>query len=112
MLERAPGRGLGCCFALDDFGSGLSSFTYLKHLPVDFLKIDGGFIRGMLSDPVSMELVKAMNDIAHKLGMTTIAESVESQAVLTSLGAMRVDYTQGYFVGMPEPLADSGRDRR
>ena len=53
-----------------------------------------------------------MSDIAHKLGMTTIAESMESQAVLTSLGAMGVDYAQGYFVGMPEPLADGGRDRR
>ena len=100
-------RGLGCCFALDDFGSGLSSFTYLKHLPVDFLKIDGSFIRSMLSDPVSLELVTAMNDIAHRLGMSTIAESVESQAVLTRLGEIGVDYAQGYFIGMPEPIAET-----
>jgi diguanylate cyclase (GGDEF)-like protein/PAS domain S-box-containing protein len=97
-------KDLGCRFALDDFGSGMSSFAYLKNLPVDFLKIDGAFIVDMLHDPVDLALVDAINRVAHILGMRTIAESVESDAIMDKLKNLRVDYVQGYAVGKPESL--------
>jgi len=97
-------RQLGCRFALDDFGVGMSSFTYLKHLPVDFLKIDGSFVRNMLDDPVDRALVETIHRIGHVLGMQTIAEAVESDAVLAALRTIGVDYAQGYGIAEPEPF--------
>ncbi|CAM2157525.1 diguanylate cyclase [Pararobbsia alpina] len=93
----------GCRFALDDFGAGMSSFGYLKGLPVDYLKIDGSFIKDMLSDPVDQEMVAAINDIAHSMGRKTIAEYVEDRDTLMALRKMGVDYVQGYYFGRPQP---------
>ncbi len=102
-------RNRGCLFALDDFGSGLSSFAYLKTLPVDFLKIDGAFVRDIADDPVDLTMVKSINEMAHALGKKTIAEFVESQAVLDLLTGMGVDFAQGLHIGPPRPL-DEQRD--
>ncbi len=95
-------KGIGCRFALDDFGTGMSSFTYLKYLPVDYLKIAGVFITDMLNDPMDHAIVDAVNRIAHILGMQTIAESVENAATLARLAELKIDYAQGYFIGEPE----------
>jgi diguanylate cyclase (GGDEF)-like protein len=94
----------GARFALDDFGAGMSSFAYLKHLPVDYVKIDGSFIKGILHSPTERAMVEAINQIAHVLGKQTIAEFVEDEAVLACLRAMGVDFAQGYGVGRPQPL--------
>ena len=91
----------GCRFALDDFGAGLSSFTYLKHLPADFVKIDGSFVVDMLQNPVNHAMVKAIHSIGHILGKKTIAESVETIAILDALDAIGVDYAQGFAVAPP-----------
>ena len=93
---------LGCSFALDDFGTGLSSFSYLKSLPVDILKIDGVFIRNMVSDKIDQSLVKTINQIGHELDLKTIAEWVESDESKTLLTDMGVDYLQGYYIREPE----------
>ena len=93
----------GCRFALDDFGAGMSSFGYLKGLPVDYLKIDGSFIKDMLSDPVNQDMVAAINDIAHSMGRKTIAEYVEDRETLMTLRSMGVDFVQGYYFGRPQP---------
>ena len=95
---------MGCRFALDDFGSGLSSFTYLKHLHVDFLKIDGSFVKDMLDDPMDCAMVESINQIGQLLGLRTIAEWVENIQLQEKLQELRVDYAQGYFVHKPEPL--------
>jgi diguanylate cyclase (GGDEF)-like protein/PAS domain S-box-containing protein len=100
-------RAHGCRFALDDFGVGVSSFTYLKHLPVDYLKIDGSFVRGMLNDPVDAAMVEAIHRIGRVMGKRTIAESVESPAIRAALAAVGVDYAQGYGIAMPAPFAQS-----
>ena len=97
---------LGCRFALDDFGSGLSSFGYLKSLPVDFLKIDGIFVRDLLKDPIDRALVESINNVGHLMNLMTIAEFVESQAALDVLRDIGVDFVQGYFLAEPRPLTE------
>jgi diguanylate cyclase (GGDEF)-like protein len=98
----------GCRFALDDFGSGLSSFAYLKNLPVDFLKIDGVFVKSIVNDPTDLAMVKSINEIGHTMGKRTIAEFVESAAILRKLKLpeIGVDFAQGYHIGRPRPIAD------
>ena len=95
-------KGMGCRFALDDFGTGMSSFSYLKYLPVDYLKIAGVFIKDMLTDPMDHAIVEATNRIGHILGMQTIAESVEDAETLARITALKIDYAQGYFIANPE----------
>jgi len=92
---------LGCKFALDDFGTGLSSFGYLKHFPVDFLKIDGSFVKEILHDPIDREMVRSINEIGHLTGKQTIAEFAENEEIITMLKGMGVDYAQGYGVSEP-----------
>ncbi|MEP0832650.1 EAL domain-containing protein [Microcoleus sp. AS-A8] len=96
---------VGCRFALDDFGSGMSSFAYLKNLPVDYLKIDGGFVRQIVDEPTDLAMVEAINHIGHVMGLQTIAEFVENEAILEKIAAIRVDYAQGYGISQPRPLA-------
>jgi diguanylate cyclase (GGDEF)-like protein len=98
-------RKRGCRFALDDFGSGLSSFHYLKTLPVDFLKIDGQFIGNVITDAVDRSMVEAISQVGRALGIATIAEKVESAAVFAELRVLRVEFAQGYYLARPEPLA-------
>ncbi len=94
----------GCRFVLDDFGSGLSSFAYLKNLSVDFLKIDGAFVRDMVGSPVQRALVESIHQIGQVMGIRTIAESVENRQTLEVLKEIGVDYVQGYGISLPEPL--------
>ena len=93
---------LGCMFALDDFGTGLSSFGYLKHFPVDFLKIDGSFVKEILHDPIDREMVRSINEIGHLTGKQTIAEFAENEEIITMLRGMGIDYAQGYGVSEPK----------
>jgi diguanylate cyclase (GGDEF)-like protein/PAS domain S-box-containing protein len=102
---------MGCSFALDDFGSGLSSFNYLRDLPVSYVKIDGSFVHDMNSNPVNHALVASINQVAHVLGMKTIAEWAEDDATIKQLRALNVDFVQGYAIGTPLPMADQGRER-
>lgn len=97
-------RARGCRFALDDFGSGLSSFGYLKNLSVEYLKIDGSFVRDIERDPMDLAMVDAINQIGHVAGTQTIAEYVENTAILEKLRRLGVDYAQGYGIARPEPL--------
>ena len=103
MLEM---KALGCCFALDDFGAGASSFSYLQNLPVDYLKIDASFVTDIINNPVKDAMVRAINQIGHVMGIKTIAEGVESLNVLARLGTIGVDYAQGYAFGKPQPFDD------
>jgi diguanylate cyclase (GGDEF)-like protein/PAS domain S-box-containing protein len=91
----------GCRFALDDFGSGLSSFAYLKNLEVDYLKIDGGFVRDIATDPIDRAMVEAINSVGHVMRIRTIAEFVENGDILAVLGELGVDYAQGYGISRP-----------
>lgn len=93
-----------CKFSLDDFGTGMSSFSYLKSMPVDYLKIDGSFVKNIDSDPIDFSLVKSINEIGHVMGKKTIAEFVENDAILARLSNIGVDYAQGYGIGKPEPI--------
>ncbi len=102
FMERA--RNDGFEFALDDFGTGMSSFTYLKALPIDYLKVDGGFIRNLLEDPIDMGIADACNRIAHAAGLKTIAEFVENDEVKDRLKEIGFDYAQGYGIARPVPL--------
>jgi EAL domain-containing protein (putative c-di-GMP-specific phosphodiesterase class I) len=97
-------KDLGCKFALDDFGTGLSSFGYLKHFPVDFLKIDGSFVKEILHDPIDREMVRSINEIGHLTGKKTIAEFAENEEIITMLRGMGVDYAQGYGVSEPKSV--------
>jgi diguanylate cyclase (GGDEF)-like protein len=92
-------KALGCRFSLDDFGSGLSSFAYLKALPVDYLKIDGIFIRDIANNPINRAMVKAINEIAHLMGILSVAEYVEDEATLAVVRELGIDYAQGHAVG-------------
>lgn len=99
-------QSLGCHFALDDFGAGHSSFRYLKHLPANILKIDGGFVQDMLKDNMNQALVKGMVSIAKSLDMQTIAEFVENADTVEALKAIGVNYAQGWYFHRAEPLSD------
>src|SRR6267154_2051183 len=98
---------LGCKFALDDFGTGLSSFGYLKHFPVDYLKIDGSFVKEILHDPIDREMVRSINEIGHLTGKQTIAEFAENAEIIQMLTSLGVDYAQGYGVAQPQRVLKS-----
>jgi len=93
----------GFLFALDDFGTGMSSFSYLKNLPVNFLKIDGCFVKDILDDPIDRAMIKSINEIGHILGLKTIAEYVENAEIQAELTDMKIDYLQGYGIEKPQP---------
>src|SRR5579863_9118652 len=95
----------GCKFSLDDFGTGVSSFVYLKTLPVDFLKIDGQFISHVAQDPINRSMVEAIGRVGRALGIATVAECVETQAVLDELRRIGVDYAQGFYLARPQPIS-------
>jgi diguanylate cyclase (GGDEF)-like protein/PAS domain S-box-containing protein len=99
-------KALGCKFSLDDFGSGMSSFRYLKELPVDYLKIDGNFVRDIARNPIDAAMVDAINAIGHVMGIQTIAEWVEDDVTLAMLEKIGVDYVQGYAIDKPKPLSE------
>ena len=94
----------GCRFALDDFGSGVSSFGYLKTLPVDYLKIDGVFVQGVATDPIDLAMVRSINEIGHIMGKQTIAEFVDNRDVFANLREIGIDYAQRYAIHRPESL--------
>ncbi len=98
---------LGCKFALDDFGTGLSSFGYLKHFPVDFLKIDGSFVKEILHDPIDREMVRSINEIGHLTGKQTIAEWAENEEIVTMLRGIGVDFAQGYAIDEPHRIYEA-----
>lgn len=95
---------LGCRFALDDFGSGLASFGYLKNLPVDYLKIDGMFVKNIVDDPIDHAMVRSINEIGQVMGMRTIAEFVENDEIKGMVREIGVNYAQGYGIGKPVPF--------
>lgn len=106
LISRLKQRGF--LFALDDFGSGLSSFAYLKNLPVDFVKIDGTFVKDIVVDPIDCAMVRSINDLGHLMGKKTIAEYVENARVLAAVRDLGVDYAQGYWIARPQPLSEFG----
>jgi diguanylate cyclase (GGDEF)-like protein/PAS domain S-box-containing protein len=100
-------RSIGCGLALDDFGNGLHAFTYLKALNIDFIKIGGHYVRGVVDDPVYGTIVAAVNEVGRLMGIATIAEEVESEPVLDHLRKLGIGYAQGHALAAPEPLADA-----
>jgi EAL domain-containing protein (putative c-di-GMP-specific phosphodiesterase class I) len=105
-------RARGCLFSLDDFGSGLSSFMYLKNLPVDYLKIDGSFIQNVTTDHVDRSMVEAITQIGRAMGLKTVAERVESAEVLRCLADIGVEYAQGFYIAKPESIEALSRITR
>ncbi|MCF2970411.1 EAL domain-containing protein [Synechococcus sp. Nb3U1] len=108
-LERATQfirrfKSLGCRFALDDFGAGMSSFTYLKELPVDFIKIDGHFVQDLLTNPAHLAIVEAFCQVAHVMQLQTVAEFIESPEILKKIQEIGIDYAQGFAIDYPRPL--------
>jgi EAL domain-containing protein (putative c-di-GMP-specific phosphodiesterase class I) len=99
-------RELGCSFSLDDFGSGYASFSYLKDFPVDFVKIDGVFVREILNKPADYAMINSITEIAHFMDKQVIAEFVSSAEIAQALMNIGVDYAQGYHYGKPRPLSD------
>jgi len=99
-------KAIGCAFALDDFGSGVSSFGYLKNLPVDYVKVDGSFVRDICVDSTARVMVASINNIAQEMGLKTVAEFVENQAIVDELRQLGVDYAQGFHLGKPRPLSE------
>ncbi|MCZ6526676.1 MAG: EAL domain-containing protein, partial [Gammaproteobacteria bacterium] len=97
-------RDLGCKFAMDDFGIGLSSFAYFKNLPVDFLKIDGAFVKDIVDSPVDHAMVSSIHQVGKVLGIKTIAEFVENNEILLKLEEIGIDYAQGYGIALPRPI--------
>lgn len=97
-------RKIGCQFSLDDFGSGMSSLTYLKNFPVNYLKIDGSFVKNIVDDPIDFAIVKSINDIGHTMGKKTIAEFVENDAIFNKLSEIGIDFYQGYAIARPQPI--------
>ncbi|MCH9694090.1 MAG: EAL domain-containing protein [Gammaproteobacteria bacterium] len=106
LVFMAKMRKLGCRFSLDDFGAGLSSFGYLKVLPVDYLKIDGSFVREITTDKVSLSMVEAICQIAHTMKLSTVAEFVGDEETVDLLTHIGVDYVQGYYIGKPVPVQE------
>jgi diguanylate cyclase (GGDEF)-like protein len=111
-LSKAAGfiralKEFGCYFALDDFGSGMSSFAYLKNLPVDYLKIDGSFVKHIVEEPIDLAMVDAINKLGQVMGIQTIAEFVENKAIFEVIQNLGVNYAQGYVIGKPIPFANS-----
>ncbi|MGY3265696.1 bifunctional diguanylate cyclase/phosphodiesterase [Lysobacter sp. HA35] len=104
-------RKAGCRISLDDFGVGMSSFGYLKNLPVDMIKIDGSFVQDLISDPMSHAIVRAVTDIGHQRGMQVVAEWVDSDAIIRSLTEIGVDHAQGFALHRPEPAQIHRRDQ-
>ncbi len=100
-------KGMGCRFALDDFGSGMSSFSYLKNMRIDFLKIDGVFVHNLAEDSIDQAIVAAVHRVGQVMGIQTIAEFVENDAILSHLREIGVDYAQGYGIHQPEPLIEA-----
>ncbi|RKZ94694.1 MAG: hypothetical protein DRQ43_06460 [Gammaproteobacteria bacterium] len=98
-------KALGAKFSLDDFGSGLSSFAYLKQFPVDYLKIDGMFVKDLITEPTNYVFVRSMTEVGHCLGMKVIAEFVETKQAYHILRQAKVDYIQGWAVGKPRPMS-------
>jgi Amt family ammonium transporter len=94
----------GCRFALDDFGSGMCSFSYLKNLPVDMLKIDGDFVNNIVNDKKDLAMIKAISQLARAMGQRTVAEYVENESIINELRSLGIDYGQGYALGEPEPI--------
>ncbi|MBL3599802.1 MAG: EAL domain-containing protein [gamma proteobacterium endosymbiont of Lamellibrachia anaximandri] len=95
---------IGCRFALDDFGTGMSSFAYLKNMPVDYLKIDGSFVKDIADDPIDRAMVESISEIGHLMGLETIGEYVENDAIRKILTSIGVDYAQGFGIAKPQPL--------